>query len=647
MRNYLGLYERLSQLYLDRAVAAVVLSLLKLLLFRNLVVATVDANKDLAERACDAVNDAVNIQNHFSRQINLLVQHFITAAANAFNLLLQLIITVAKNLTIFYIELYLGTYTCLFTAMLKGSLDLLTEAVSAITDALNVAVNAAIEDIQRALGGLSDAVNSVISAADKVRAFFAGSSNSLINDSFKTVNLTLSGLHSINISHAFVDELTRLNDNIPNFDNLTNITNTFIEKPFSAILKELAALVGTGNFSLKLRPLSETANTTACNPTGIEPVFDEINRAVSTTFTYIVAGLCGFLVLLLLLLAYKEHRKWSRFEELIETVAEHPTSTPNTLNVFSSFFLYRLNKVNFAYKDEATWLFSYTFLTSSALMLLIGVTGFMTVLLQYIVLRVLKSGLKKLPLLLAAISADIAEYVDGINDSILSEQASLNGGVLGSVRSATGKLNSTLTDFMGELQHALNSTFGGTVFMDPVNAVVYCTIGRKVDKIEEGLGWISDNLELTLPTVPALDFGNLKDTALGNSASEALQKTVSLFERSLKVELLISAAFVGIWALQLFIGLAILLYRRSREIPPLPGNFYPVDVETVGPPRPLTEEQRRAYSYPFVDPYSEKDPSSSKYSEKLEDRLTSDKSTNLSSRALLETGPREGPGGYE
>lgn len=643
MRNYISFHERLSQLYLDKFVVATLLSLLKVLLFRNLLVASVDANKGLAERACNAANDAANIQIRFSQQINLLVQHFVSAAANSFNLLLQLTITVAKNLIIFYIELYLGTYACLFTALLKGSLHLLTGAVAAITDALNDAVNGAISDIQKALGGLSNAVNSIISAATKVKAFFTGASSPLIDDSFNKVNLTLSGLHSINVSHAWVDDLTRLNDNIPNFDNLTNVTNAFIGEPFSAVLKELEGLLGNNNFSLQLRPLSTSTNITVCDPAEIGPVFAEINRAVSKVCVSIMAGLGAFFVLLLLVLAYKEHRKWARFEELIETVADHPASTPNTLNVFSSFVLYRINRLGFAYKDEVVWLFSYVFLEASSLFLLFGLTGLLTVLLQYLVLKALKAGLRKISGFLDALTVDFNHYVDGLNGSILLEESSLNGGVLHSVRQATGGFNSTIASFMGELQEALNATFGGTVFMDPVNAVVYCTIGRKIDKIEEGLGWISTNMEIALPTVPSLDFENIKGSNLGNVASEMLQKTVVLFEKSLKAELLISAAFVGAWILQIFIGLAILFYRRSREIPPLHENLFHIDVGDVGPPRPLTEKQRTDYSYPFVDPYAVRDPSSSKYSENLGKMPLTEERSFLSSRALLDTGPREAP----
>ncbi len=88
------------------------------------------------------------------------------------------------------------------------------------------------------------------------------------------------------------------------------------------------------------------------------------------------------------------------------------------------------------------------------------------------------------------------EYAQGINTQILGVQNVINNNLFGWVNTTTSALNDTIVAFYQELQDAVNSTLGGTIFEEPAQEFLRCMIGTKVQNIEKALTFLHDNLQV-------------------------------------------------------------------------------------------------------------------------------------------------------
>ncbi len=115
------------------------------------------------------------------------------------------------------------------------------------------------------------------------------------------------------------------------------------------------------------------------------------------------------------------------------------------------------------------------------------------------------------------------QYATTFNAAIAKYQDRIDNELFGSWLNTTAVvLNNTIVEFYDGiengaswLQHvalyqvpvliitALNTTFGGTVLYGPINTFMYCILGSKIDNLEQGLTWISQNAKIKLPTLPA------------------------------------------------------------------------------------------------------------------------------------------------
>ncbi|KAM9886916.1 hypothetical protein OXX79_013935, partial [Metschnikowia pulcherrima] len=104
---------------------------------------------------------------------------------------------VAKSIVSLLLELYLGTLTCLITALVKGTLELVSDILEDITNAVQTAINAVLKDFNSALSGLSSVINTVTTAVNAVESLFTSSDKSSVSNNISKVNLTVASLTSI------------------------------------------------------------------------------------------------------------------------------------------------------------------------------------------------------------------------------------------------------------------------------------------------------------------------------------------------------------------------------------------------------------------------------------------------------------------
>lgn len=96
-------------------------------------------------------------------------------------------------------------------------------------------------------------------------------------------------------------------------------------------------------------------------------------------------------------------------------------------------------------------------------------------------------------------SNSVTNYVRSMNDYINDTQTDMNNELFGNIKETSLSINSTIVNFMDDLNDTLTSIFGKTPLSGAVDTIVYCTIGRKLEKVESGLTWMNRNLNIDLP----------------------------------------------------------------------------------------------------------------------------------------------------
>ena len=127
---------------------------------------------------------------------------------------------------------------------------------------------------------------------------------------------------------------------------------------------------------------------------------------------------------------------------------------------------------------------------------------------------------------------------------------------------------------------ALNASFGGTILYDPINTFIYCIIGSKITNLEQGLTWISEHAQITLPTMSA-DIILLSNSSMneivspitaaavgsgsGTNSSDdgVVGSLIDHFERAIRAERNVYAILLGGWLAFALIGLIVVLWHSG------------------------------------------------------------------------------------
>jgi hypothetical protein len=299
-------------------------------------------------------------------------------------------------------------------------------------------------------------------------------------------------------------------------------------------------------------------------------------------------------------------------------------SVNNILNIYDNKVIYYLHKWKIIRTNEGLWLFSYVTTPASRMILLVGSSGLLMVLLQYIILLRLQGMTKVFSKSFMnngeypqAVEKATLDYVNQTNIMIQTQCDELNVELFGNIKQVSLSINSTLNTFWTDLNSTINTIFAHTPFQKPIDTVVYCTIGRKVLKFEQGLTWINNHLSITFPSVNKTDFKDVdkfltnKQPSVASYIEKGAKEIIDIQKKALKLELIVSLIFMGIWVLQIFIGVAILVAKLSikkiqsgdilkSELSTKPNT---ISLDDISSPLPLTNEQKRIYGYALSNPH--------------------------------------------
>ena len=601
---YLNFAERISQVYLNKYTLALVLVTIKVYLFQKTLVAAVRNIPDFSDCSVDELPTKVSVM------IRNMVENNLNSFTYSTLALLHVAAKSILNLIWFAVEMLLGTYTCLFKAAIVGTSDFAADTSEMVVKGLNTTIVEITHDIQLGLDGLSSILNKVVSTASKVADFFTGNNNLDSPDQYqKSISLSLGKLTNLSIPSSVLGEINKIRID-PDFSSVENSTKKLIEEPFTSLTNQWNQNETLSLGGVKF-PLLQPLLVCDIGSKSIQELSHNLSTSVEMAAKIVIIILAICAVLVMVPLIYDEWRKWNREERIIGNLVNQNTHYYFDLREAFSNLLHPY--LRFLPKS---WLSTYVFSNYSISFLLVGLLGLFVVFLQYIILRILIKKAKGTDIDTSQMTKELLNmtsvYLSQIDSYFQKQEDNINDKLFGSVKLTSSKINSTLHEFMSTLNDTVNSIFSNTPFSGPVNTIVYCTIGRKIDKVESGLTWINDNLSVKIPNINKKQLlDNLKsvisesDLSAGSVFAKGVQKTIAMYKLNLFLEFVISISLVGVWVMQLLIGVIIAVTKSHLKRRRLGLLTLLLDKTRISSPKELTKEEKLQYGYGFsvTNPY--------------------------------------------
>jgi hypothetical protein len=515
---------------------------IKLFLFGKSLKGALMTSKYYTLSSCPTIDSVasstVSIPHYLSKSANFMIQKSVDEINEQTLKSLDLMLTISQNLIIFALEMMIGTYACLIVAAVDGAVDVAVNSTESIIHWVNDTLGHVTDDIEGGLTDISNLVNEVISAAEKVKDFFDGGyGESDTEQKFQNVNMTINGLRNLQIPSSINDNLDKLRDNTPDFDTVKNKTENLIKEPFQFIKKQIqnAKIVSNDGDSLYV-PNLESVTICSDNKDKIETFYNDLSEII---YKLVIA----FVILLIILGAlaivpavYSEYRKWGRLSQLKAetTMDKDPILTYETVfNRYPTKAGVAMSKIagNEESQTQIRWLMSYILSSRASIPLGLSIAGFIVVAFQFIILNQLQNAIKNgnSPFtkigdnISSKISDSIILWTDSANGYLETKESDMNDQLFSWVRNATQSVNSTISTFVDDMNAVIADAFNGTILYAPVKTVIGCVIENKLIKVEKGLTWVYDHSEVKFPRVTdeylALAFEDSNGTSTMSSGS--------------------------------------------------------------------------------------------------------------------------------
>lgn len=494
----------------------------------------------------DKLNDLDNELTQLNQLMTDVINKYSQYAESAWKRGLLDLVTTVKGLFIFFIEIWLGTYACLIGHLIEGTVDFSLDISESVVSKVNSTVFTVADALDTGVSGL-------LSFIDLLVLLFTGRDKSATYLSSISEGANSLRLLTTNISEEALNGIESIKSKVPDFTKLHNTTESLLGAPFDKLTSKLN---GT-NSTLSNAPSSLLTSSTNQHSQSVRKLVTLIKSTTSTVMVLFAIAM----VISILCYSFME---WIKYRTTTTTTL--PVSHLRGLQIWSYM---------------STSYCNYIFLSS--------MITFATYLAETMVLNKLGADISISSSAIAnSANAVISEYENTINSDWLSKVNTTATDIKHSVNGIVGTLNSTLIH-----------PFKDTPFETPMSTVIYCVIGRKIEKMELGLNWIIHNTQLKLPQYDNKD----------NTVQSRWSTVIGQHKESLKLELYIAIGLISLWALQLPIGLISSIWKRKTPLPIRTTSL------VIGSPKPLTDEEKAAYQYPItrynIYPYEN---SSSRYS---------------------------------
>ncbi|GEQ71661.1 hypothetical protein JCM33374_g5347 [Metschnikowia sp. JCM 33374] len=638
IRQYLNLGEILSQTWLDPNIIFMVLATLKVYFFSAALISAVSLIRDSSLPLCRSFEALASEMESAPAQMSRMTTSLLHTMADNIHVLVDksvyLSATVAKGIVSLILELYLGTLTCLLTALIKGTLELVSDILGEITSFVQNAINAVLKEFNAALSGLSTVINGITTAVNAIESLFSSADKSKVTNNINKVNLTVSSLKSIAIPTTWISDIENLANEVPDFEDvlsnvsslltapITDLTKGFSNSSFNFTLND-SLLVSSSTDPSVIPKIASTSMNSFSDPNATQSICNDVelvlSEAVSATRSltkYLLIGLCIGTVsyaMIACIFDYFHQRKRTRLYKSLAK-SNNPIEAGNSIGDFEDGFLAIFMR---SWKPESRWIYSYLTTSNLTKCLFLGLLGWVIVLLQFITLQQTSKFIDQIiagraisPETKTKLVNEFSDYLDDAQVALNRTVNEINVALFSSIHNTSSEMLYGIGFFQGSVNNTINAVFGSSFLAKPLRTIIYCTIGRKVDSIETGLEWIQNNTQFYAPEInktymksafsdSTLDSSSMPSKIVDNII-EALQKLIKSQKKALWKEFFIATAFVAVWFLYLIVGLILV---AKRKVHGTVTSEKRISAQEIGWPTQLGEEAKREYNYPYNDPY--------------------------------------------
>ncbi|EGE79313.1 plasma membrane fusion protein PRM1 [Blastomyces dermatitidis ATCC 18188] len=572
---YLGLRSRLSQIWFNRWTILLLLILARVLI----AIGSLDGNLTSAKRealsACSSVESVgsamASMPHYMSRGVNELTASGVEKAVNGLMSMLELTITGVEEIFVFFVNVMTSTYVCLITLVVAGMMNAAIEVLKKATEFL--------DDIVGKIGeGISDGVDFVENALNGVR-----NTINLLGADIPKVDLSgpIKELEDLSLPDSLTDDLDKLKEKIPNFEEVNNFTNNALRTPFELVKKLIRDEIDEYTFDRSIFPVPPKEQLSFCNDDdGIHSFFNKLASFIGTAKKIFIGVLVVGAILVCVPMAYREIRAWHGMKERSSLVRRDAHDPMDVVYIVSRPFastagLKAASRFSAPRRQVLVrWIVAYVTSPPALFLLSLGVAGLFSCACQAILLRAVKNEVPGLTdhvskfaeKVVFALNNASEQWAIGTNRVIDDTNNDINQKVFGWVNQTTGSVNNTLNIFVDETSNLLNRTFGGTILYEPIKDVLHCLIGLKIEGIQKGLTWVSEHAHVDFPNMPkdtfslgaieklAGDNDSTADSFIANPGDktadkigEVVQRVTDSVESGIRTEAIISGVIISIW----------------------------------------------------------------------------------------------------
>ncbi|KAI1152965.1 hypothetical protein F4825DRAFT_416866 [Nemania diffusa] len=527
---YLGLRSRLSQVWFNKW------TILILLVLANFLITIGSLNDNLADAqvkalsACSKVEDVgsafASMPHYLSVGVNELTASTVNHAVQALMTILDMILTGIEQLILFVIGMMTDTYACLISMVVHGGLNATALAVEKTTDVVNDAIDGVANTIAGSADDIQKVIDTVYNIADKVSDVGSIFSREELlmqrgllpakPDLESEIVDKMNDLKNIQInSSSWVQSLDDLNQKIPTFDDLKNLTAQAVSIPFDLIRTELDKAYGNYSFDDSVFPVAQKESLSFCSDNdGLTKFFESLFKiaydakiAAIVILVLLAIGACVPMYIL-------EKRRWRRQNQFATQAVDvldygYMYSSPLTARVGLAVSR-RVGNTSEPRKIMARWFVSYATSLPALFVLSLALAGFFSCAWQGILLKTIEDQTPALSKEVGDFAGEVVgtltnvsqKWSDDANGVLLSFSDEINDDILGKVTNATTAVNNTLNTFLEEINTGLIDAFGNTLFGDLVKETVRCLLGLKIESVQKGLTWVHDHAHINVPMFP-------------------------------------------------------------------------------------------------------------------------------------------------
>ncbi|PHH79197.1 hypothetical protein CDD82_2541 [Ophiocordyceps australis] len=583
---YLSLPSRLSQIWINRWTVLLLLVLVRLLLLMAQLKDNVGDAKGNALSACSKVEDVgsamASMPHYLSVGVNQLAAGGIEKSVDALVTGLDLVMRGVEAIVIFYINFLTATYVCLITALVHGSLDMVASATQDATKVFNKVIDGVSHEIDDIAGNLQKAINKI---SDGIESTVFGN---FVPDIPKIdLSKPLDKLKKFDLnSDDFVKDVRRLNKQLPDFEEVQNITKEAISIPFDIARKTLNESLGGYRFDRSVFPLAQKQRLTFCSDN------DSLQRFFGNLFELLHRARIAFIVLLIILaiaamapMAWFEIRRWRRQQSHARLISQNQYDPIDVIYIASRPITATCGiKLASRFKGRkqliVRWCVAYATSVPALLVLSIALAGFVSCFCQFILLSVVQKEVPALANEVGEFAGNVVttlekvsdDWAAGANHVVQGLNDDINKDVLMYVTNATDAVNKTLNVFLDAMETGLETAFNDTILLDPIRAVLHCVVGIKIESVQKGLTWVHDHAHINLPLFDRSLFSlGANESIAGDSdlntflaspsvvttdeVTGAIQRVTDWLHKGLVQEALISTGVFLVYLIVVLIGL--------------------------------------------------------------------------------------------